>query len=213
MRQPIRVGLSLSLLIGALLVLHLRSSGEAVAIRKSLDSFPSALGVWQARGGVLLDAETLNVLKPKEYLLRRDQDPSGQSVWLFIAYWDSLRKGATPHSPRNCLPGAGWEPLEASMVTIPVPQPLTPITVNKYLIQKDRDQQVVLYWYQSQGRAIAGEVAARVQLVKNSIARHRTDGAIVRVSSPVYGSVQDTSDRLVRYVQAMYPALGYYLPD
>ena len=213
MKQPVQVGLSLSLLIGALLVLHLRSSGEAVPIRKNLDSFPSAVGAWQTRGGVLLDPETLNVLKPKEYLLRRDQDPSGQSVWLFIAYWDTLRKGATPHSPRNCLPGSGWEPLEASMITIPLPQPFTPITVNKYLVQKDREQQLVLYWYQSQGRAIAGEVAARVQLVKNSIARHRTDGAIVRVSSPVYGSVRDTSDRLVRYVQAMYPALGDYLPD
>ena len=213
MKQPVRVGLSLSLLIGALLVLHFRSPGEAVPIRKSLDSFPSAVGAWQARGGVLLEPEIVNVLKAKEYLLRRDQDPSGQSVWLFIAYWDTLRKGATPHSPKNCLPGDGWEPLEASMVTIPLPQPLTAIMVNRYLIQKDRDQQVVLYWYQSQGRTIAGEMAARVQLVKNSIARHRTDGALVRVSSPVYGSVQDTSDRLVSYVQAVYPVLGDYLPD
>ena len=124
-----------------------------------------------------------------------------------------MRKGATPHSPRNCLPGSGWEPLEASRVAISLPQPFEPILVNQYLIQKDRDQQVVLYWYQSQGKAIAGEMAARVQLVKNSIVRHRTDGALVRISSPVYGSVQDTSDRLVRYVQAMYPALGGYLPD
>jgi EpsI family protein len=198
MKQPVRVGLSLSVLIGALLVLHLRSPGEAVPIRKSLDSFPSAMGAWQAREGVLLEPEIQNLLKAKEYLMRRDQDPSGRSVWLFIAYWDTLRKGVTPHSPRNCLPGSGWEPLESS---------------NRYLIQKDRDQQVVLYWYQSHGRAIAGEMAARVQLVKNSIARHRTDGALVRVSSPVYGSVQDTSDRLVRYVQAMYPVLGDYLPD
>ena len=213
MKQPVRVGLSLSVLVGALLVLHLRSPGEAVPIRKSLDSFPSAVGDWQAREGVLLEQDILNVLKAKEYLMRRDQDPSGRSVWLFIAYWDTLRKGATPHSPRNCLPGDGWEPLEASMVTIPLPQLLTSITVNRYLIQKDRDQQVVLYWYQSQGRAIAGELAARVQLVRNSIARHRTDGALVRISSPVYGGVQETSDRLVRYVQAMYPALGDYLPD
>jgi EpsI family protein len=213
MKQPVRVALSLSVLIGALLVLHLRSPGEAVPIRKSLDTFPSAVGAWQAREGVLLEPEILNILKAKEYLLRRDQDPSGQSVWLFIAYWDTLRKGVTPHSPRNCLPGSGWEPLESSMVTIPLPQPLMPIMVNRYLVQKDRDQQVVFYWYQSQGRAIAGEMAARVQLVKNSIVRHRTDGALVRVSSPVYGSVQDTSDRLVKYVQAMYPVLGEYLPD
>jgi EpsI family protein len=99
------------------------------------------------------------------------------------------------------------------MVTIPLPQPLAPLTVNRYLIQKDRDQQLVFYWYQSQGKAIAGEMAARVQMIKDSIVRHRTDGALVRVSSPVYGSVQDTSDRLEKYIQAMYPVLGEYLPD
>jgi EpsI family protein len=71
----------------------------------------------------------------------------------------------------------------------------------------------VLYWYQAQGHAIAGELAARVEMVTNSMVRHRTDGALVRVSSPVYSSVQDTSDRLVRYIQALYPVLGDYLPD
>jgi len=213
MRQSVRVGLSLVLLIGALLVLHLRSSGEAVPIRKSLDGFPNTVGQWQAREGVLLDLDTLNVLRPKDYLMRRDQDPLGRSIFLFIAYWDSQRKGAQPHSPKNCLPGAGWEPLEASMVTVPLPRPFAPITVNRYLIQKDRDQQIVFYWYQSQGKAIAGELDARVQMVRDSVLRHRTDGALVRVSSAVYGSVQDTSDRLEKYIQAVYPLLSEYLPD
>ena len=213
MTQPIRVGVSLFLLVCAFPALHFRSSGEAVPIRKSLDSFPSAVGAWQAREGVLLDVDTLNVLRPKDYLMRRDQDPTGRSVFLFIAYWDSQRKGAQPHSPKNCLPGGGWEPLEASMVTIPLRHPFPPITVNRYLIQKDRDQQVVFYWYQSQGKATAGEMAARVQMMKDSIVRHRTDGALVRISSLVYGSARDTSDRLVKYIQAMYPVLGDYLPD
>jgi EpsI family protein len=213
MMQPLRIGLSLALLIGALLVLQLRSPGETVPIRKSLDSFPTAVATWQAREGALLELDTLSVLKPKDYLMRRDQDPSGKSLWLFIAYWDTQRKGAQPHSPRNCLPGGGWEPLEASRMTIALPQSLAPITVTRYLIQKDRDQQVVFYWYQSQGQAIAGELAARVAMMKNSIVRHRTDGALVRVSSPVYGGVQETSDRLVGYIQALYPILGEYLPD
>jgi EpsI family protein len=82
-----------------------------------------------------------------------------------------------------------------------------------YLIQKDRDQLLVLYWYQSQGKAIAGEPTTKVEMAKNSIMRHRTDGALVRVTSPIYQSVQETSDFLVRYVQALYPVLGEYLPD
>ena len=200
-------------MIGALLLLHLRSPSAAVPVRKPLDSFPTAVGQWQAREGVLLELDTLNALKAKDYLMRRDQDPSGLSVWLFIGYWDSQQKGAQPHSPRNCLPGGGWEPLENSRVTISLPQPFAPITVNWFLIQKDRDRQVVFYWYQSQGTATAGELAARIQMMKNSMMRHRTDGALVRVSSPVYGSVEDTSARLVRYIQAMYPILGQYLPD
>jgi EpsI family protein len=207
-----RVALSALLLAGALLALHLRPAGEAVPIRKPLDTFPGAVGGWQARAGAVFDPRILSVLKAKDYVLRRYQDPDGRSLYLFVGYWDSQRKGAQPHSPRNCLPGGGWEPLEASRVTIPLPAPLGPIVVNRYVIQKERDQQVVFYWYQSQGKATAGEMAARLEMLKSSITRHRTDGALVRVSSPVDRSVEDTSSRLVAYIQAMYPLLGDYLP-
>ena len=69
------------------------------------------------------------------------------------------------------MPGGGWEPIEASQVTIPLPAPYSPIVVNRYLIQKDRDQQVVLYWYQSQGKALADELTAKVEMVRSSIVR------------------------------------------
>ncbi len=213
MKPALRVALSLVLLVGALLVVQLRSSGEAVPIRKPLDDFPAALGNWQARGGAILEPGVLDVLKAKDYLMRRYEDRQGRNLWLFIGYWDSQRKGTQPHSPKNCLPGSGWEPLEAARVAIALPRPFAPITVNRYLIQKEREQQLVFYWYDAQGKAVAGEVAARVEMVKSSILRHRTDGALVRVSSPVYGSVAETANRLVSYIQAMYPVLGEYLPD
>lgn len=213
MKPALRVALSLVLLVGALLALQFRSSGEAVPVRKPLDDFPASLGDWQARGGAILEPGILDVLKAKDYLMRRYEDRTGRSLWLFIGYWDSQRKGAQPHSPKNCLPGGGWEPLEASRMMVALPRPFAPIPVNRYVIQKDREQQLVFYWYDAQGKAVAGEVAARVEMVKSSILRHRTDGALVRVSSPVYGSVSETSDRLVKYIQAMYPVLGEYLPD
>src|SRR5262245_4991422 len=211
--QSFRVGLSMLLLIGALLVLQLRSSGEAVPIRKPLDNFPTAVGAWQGREDTILEPDILNLLKAKDYLVRRYQDPAGRSLWLFIGYWDSQRKGAQPHSPKNCLPGGGWEPLEASRLTVALPRPYSPITVNRYLVQKGSDQQVVFYWYQSQGSSIASELEARVNMVKSSIVRHRTDGALVRVSSPVYDSVQQTSSSVVKYIEALYPILSEYLPD
>ena len=213
MSRPVRIVLSMTILIGALILLQVRSTGEAVPIRKSLDRFPNVIGGWQGAQGVVFDLDTLNVLKPKDYVMRRYVDAQGKGLWLFIAYWDSQRKGAQPHSPRNCLPGAGWEPLQSSLITIALPPPLGPITVNRYLIQKDQEQLLVFYWYQSQGQAIAGEVAAKVQMVKNSITRRRTDGALVRVLSPIYGNVQTTSDLVVGYLQHLYPVLGEYLPD
>jgi EpsI family protein len=213
MKAPGRVALSGALLVGALLAMQLRSSGEPVPIREPLDAFPEQLGHWQGHEGTIFDADTLNILKVKDYLVRRYVDPDGRSVWVYIGYWDTQRKGAQMHSPRNCLPGAGWEPLEASTVRIALPVPYGSIRANRYLIQKDQDQQLVIYWYQSQGRAMAGEVAARVELVRNAIVRNRTDGALVRLSSPIYGSVQETSDMLVDYARAMYPVLHAYLPD
>ncbi len=211
--KPGRLVLSAALLLGAFLVLQLRGTGEAVPVRQPLSEFPSSLDSWEGRPATTLDVEVLNILKVKDYLMRRYTDRSGKSLWLYIGYWDSQRKGAQPHSPRNCLPGGGWEPLEAKRIAIPLPDGQAPITVNRFVIQKDQYQQVVLYWYQSQGRAVAGEVAARVDMVRNALTRNRTDGALVRVSMPVYGSIADTSDALVRYVQAMYPVLGRYLPD
>jgi EpsI family protein len=213
MSQAGRVSVSLAILLGALLVLQLRSTGEAVPIRKPLDSFPATLGEWQARRGTIFSGDILATLKLTDYVMRDYGDGGGRSLNLYIGYWDTQRKGATIHSPKNCLPGAGWEPVEASFVTIPLPAPHPPIIVNRYLIQKDRNQQVVLYWYQSQGQVIAGEVPAKIAMVKSALARNRTDGAIVRVMSPVSGSAQEVSERLVAYVQALYPVLGDYLPD
>jgi EpsI family protein len=205
--------MSLAILLSALLVMHLRSTGEAVPIRKALDSFPTVLGEWQERGGTVLGGDILYQLRVTDYVMRDYVDGTGRGLNLYIAYWDTQRKGAQIHSPKNCLPGNGWEPVEASLVTISFRAPHPPITVNRYLIQKDREQLLVLYWYHAQGQVIAGEVSARVATVKGALVHNRTDAALVRVISPIYGSARETSERLVAYVQAMYPILGDYLPD
>jgi EpsI family protein len=208
-----RVILSCALLISALLFLQLRSYGEAVPIRKPLDAFPIVIGEWQGQESTIMEESVLNMLKLNDYMMRRYVDSSGLSLWLYIGYWDTQRKGAQMHSPKNCLPGAGWEPVEAERVSIPLGGLRESIVVNRYLIQKDHYQQLVLYWYQSQGQAVANEIDAKLQLVRNAIFRNRTDGALIRISSPVYGNVQETLERQVEYIQAMYPRLGEFLPD
>ena len=85
--------------------------------------------------------------------------------------------------------------------------------MNRYLIQKDNQMQITLYWFQTQGKAVAGELGAKIELVRNALLRNRTDGALVRLSSPVQGGVDQTTARMVAYVQALYPVLHEYLPD
>lgn len=213
MTPTVRVSISTALLVVALLILQLRSSGEAVPIRKSLDHFPVSLGSWQMRQDSALEPQTVDQLKVSDYLVRRYVHETGPSLWLYIGYWATQRKGADMHSPRNCLPAGGWEPIEASRIVIDVPAPHAPITVNRYVIQKDRSIQVVLYWYQTHGVAIASEVDAKIELVRGAITRNRTDGALVRVSSPVAGSIPATTERLVDYVRGIYPLLAEFLPD
>ncbi len=202
---------SLALIVGTLAFLQLRSTGEAIPLRRSLAMFPAALGEWQGREATLLDGDTLRLLRPTDYLVRRYADASGRSLWLYIGYWDSQRKGAQTHSPKNCLPGGGWEPLEVAQTTVPLADGRA-IPANRFVIQKDREQQVVLYWYQARGRALAGEVEARVDMVRSALFQNRTDGAVIRLSSPVYGTVAETTAWLVRYAQALDGVLGEYLP-
>ena len=226
MKQSYRILLSCLLLSGALVFLHFRSFGQVVPINKPLELFPLRMGDWQGQEGSLLGAQELSILQVRDYLMRRYVDETGQMIWLYIGYWDTQRRGAQMHSPKHCLPGGGWEPLEARRVSIPLVSapdtngdrnsldtPHKTIQVNHYVLQKDQAQQVVLYWYQAQGQVVASEIDAKLQLVKNAVLHNRTDGALIRLSSPVRGTPEATFARQLAYVQALYPVLAEFLPE
>ena len=204
---------SCGVLLGAAVYLHGFTHGERVPLRRSLDAFPTTVGVWKASQTVNLDDQVLDVLRPTDYLVRRYVDDAGRTAWLYIGYWDTQRKGAEIHSPKNCLPGGGWEPLEAKRVRIPIDGGDRAIDVNRYVLQNGPERMMALYWYQSQGRSVAGELDAKLELIRNSIFNNRSDGAIVRISSPVYGTVAQTSEILGSYAKSLYPFLSEFLPD
>lgn len=207
-----RWAVSTSLLAAVFVFLQFFTASELVPIRQSLDAFPIAAGGWRTVENTTLDDDMLRLLKLNDYLMRRYVDSDGQSLWLYIGYWETQRKGAQIHSPKNCLPGGGWEPLDSELERVAVGGSAS-IEVNRYVLQRGADQLLALYWFQSRGRAIAGEIDAKVELVRSAMFHRRSDGAIVRVTSPVVGSVAETSDSLVKFVQAIYPVLGRFLPD
>src|SRR5262249_31069263 len=162
-------------------------------------------GRWQGRESTILSDAILKELRPSDYLMRRYEDEAGRSLWLYVGYWETQRQGAQIHSPKHCLPGGGWEPLEARIVSVPVDRTEPPMKVNRYFLQRGSERSLVAYWYLAQGKPVASEVGAKVALVRNSILEHRSDGAIVRVSSPVYGTVAETWGWFIDYIQVMYP--------
>jgi EpsI family protein len=184
-----------------------------VPIHKPLAELPQTIGGWQGRADATLEPDILAILKLNDYVMRDYIDMTGHNIWLYVGFWETQRKGAQIHSPKHCLPGGGWEPLEASLVRISFEGEPQGIVVNRYVLQKETNRQVVTYWYQSQGQVMAKEIDVKLQLIKNAIVRNRTDGALIRLTSPVTTTVEEAFTRQVEYIRALRPLLREFLPQ
>jgi len=186
---------------------------ELVPKSEKLRSFPAAFGPWQSKD-VPIEADALAVLGPGDFLNRLYFEPgSSEPVSLFIAYFPSQKAGDTIHSPKNCLPGAGWTFSESGTAQIPIGGG-KPITVGRYVISKGNNHQLVFYWYQAHGRSVVSEYWAKFYLVADSIRLNRTDGSLVRIITP-FSSKEDSEAaeaRLVGFGQQIMSVLDGYIP-
>lgn len=180
-----------------------------------LASFPAELSGWQMARDYPVEKEIQEVLKADDILNRAYIGPAADAeVLFFVAYFKTQRTGATPHSPKNCLPGSGYEPVETpATVSIDVAGRAAPLVVNRYVVARGEDKMVVLYWYQSHNRIIANEFSAKFWLIADSIRYRRSDTALIKVQVPLRGSDSEAGARLAAaFVQAAYPALARQLP-
>lgn len=199
----------------ALFMANARES-EAPIKRTSFASFPMTIDGWRAVNDPPMDADVLKVLGVDDYLSRAYYNADGAGVGLYMGFYGSQRQGDTIHSPLNCLPGAGWEPLSEGRATITnAGGPGVDIEVNRYVVRKGLDRQMVLYWYQSHGRVVASEYKSRLLLISDAIRLNRTDGSMVRVIAPIpVGSDGRDAERLATdFVRALFPQLTGYIPS
>jgi EpsI family protein len=192
-----------------------RAAGDEVAApRQALAELPRAVGPWTESMDVPLDREVRDVLGVDDYINRTYVNAAAQPVNLYIGYYASQRQGDTIHSPQNCLPGAGWQPVEGGQTALDVDG--RRLTVNRYVIQKGIDRQVVLYWYQGRGRVVANEYANKFWLMLDAARLHRSDGALVRVVAPVTrsanGSLAGADAATAEFTRAIFPRLSAFLP-
>lgn len=189
---------------------------EIVPLRRPLAEVPLGLDAWEGRDLPRLSADILQVLGADDYLNRMYVRQSRDVVSLYVGFYQSQRNGDTIHSPMNCLPGAGWQPMTTAAVEVPLSDGSAAIHAKRVLIQKGPDRQVVLYWYQSHGRSIANEYVSKAYMIYDAFRLNRSDAALVRVVSPVLSSESSEDpalQRAVDFVQAFAPRIERFLPS
>jgi EpsI family protein len=206
---PARVVTILLVLQGALLYSSIRP--EAVVPGQPLRDLPRTLGSWEFVQDGVVDQETLDVLQADD-LVNRQYHRGPLFAGLFVAAFLSQRSGKAPHSPKNCLPGAGWTPISDAKVKLEVGE-AAPIEVNRYIIASGEQRSLVMYWYQSRDRVVAGEFEAKFWVMADAIRYNRTDTALVRVVVPVLDKDEDSAERQAAdFVRSFFPVLKQYLP-
>ncbi|HXJ95352.1 MAG TPA: EpsI family protein [Terriglobia bacterium] len=181
---------------------------------KDVTDFPAVVGDWQGGEPLPFDADTLRILGPGHFLERRYERPGTPLVDLLLEYFPSQRTGDTMHSPKHCLPGAGWEPTQSSVAQLTDPDGRS-VGVNFYVIARGEQKQIVLYWYQAHGRVVASEYWAKFYLVWDAIRLNRTDGSMIRVITAVEPgeTVENARGRAVGFAEEVMPMLGSYIPS
>jgi EpsI family protein len=172
---------------------------------------------WEIAGYTASDldvsAEELEVAGTTSHLLRAYRAPSAATPFftLYVGYHDSQAQGRTLHSPRNCLPGAGWEALQHQTQTVDTP--VGRLVVARYLVQRGADRALVFYWYQGRGRVESGEYAVKYQLLRDAALRGRSEEALVRVMVPIAGDVEPSVNLARDVTGVVVPALFRALPE
>ena len=169
------------LLLGTTLLSGLTARRVAEPLAVPLDQIDSKIGAWTAAGDQTLPAPTLHALAAASYLVRTYRKDQSQ-LDLFIAFYAQQRAGESMHSPKHCLPGAGWEIWKHDSAFIPVHG--RQVQINKYSIQNAGARMLMFYWYQSKTRIVASEYLGKILLAEDTILSGHTAGSIVRIMLP-----------------------------
>ena len=184
---------------------------EAIPAGRPLSQLPKELGRWSLVQEGLVDAETQAVLRADD-TLNRFYGNGKEGANLFVAAFRSQREGKAPHSPKNCLPGSGWVPLESREVSVDSGAD-APIIVNRYIVAQGDNRSLVLYWYQSRDRVVASEYMAKFWVVADAMRLNRTDTALVRVVVPIHDRDDVAATQIAEdFVRSFYAELRHYLP-
>ena len=200
--------------IGSLVTMATPQREHQHPVRKNFSDFPLETGQWKGRS-VPLEKIYLDVLKLDDYMLADFVGAGNQPVNFYVSYYASQADGNSAHSPRDCLPGDGWVVGEIAARDLPgVMFNGKPLRVNRAVIQKGEPKQLVYYWFQQRGRNLTGEYAVKLYIFWDALMRNRSDGAMVRLVTPLGAgeSVESADGRLQKFAAEVVPALSEFVP-
>ena len=201
------------LVVGGVFINWFQQRGEVVVDRKPLSQMAASLGEWRQKGSeIRFDASTESVLGATDYTMREYTASNGQFANLYVGYYASQRTGATYHSPQNCLPGAGWVMTQPELVEIKTESGKA-FTANKYIIENGIYNEVLIYWYQGRGQAEASEYRDKINTVRDSVLRRRSDGAMVRVMTAVGNNEAESTAAAIDLAARAADKLSDFVPE
>jgi EpsI family protein len=194
-----------ALLLAAGALRHVLAASEPTAV--DLSALPIALGQWQGAAAPPLDDAVVRALAADSYINRTYAAADGVPIGLYVAFYGGQKPGDSIHSPLNCLPGTGWEPIAISTIWLARPDGASG-AVRRMIVRKDDQRDLVLYWYQVHGRMIASEWNSKLHLLVDGVRLHRTDAALVRIAVPVSESAVAAEARAASFARALLPPLS-----
>lgn len=213
MRSP-RFWTVVVLLVATALILQARGNTDRIPVSEPLSRLPQTID-GRVGNDVLIDQETLDVLGKGDFLSRvYARDGQSPPIGLFIGYFPTQRTGVTIHSPKHCLPGAGWA-FESSQYVDVKDANGKAHPVGEYIIANGENRQFVIYWYEAHGRSVANEYMAKIYMVADAMRLNRTDGALVRVVTSINATegTNIAKGRAEAFVAQLTPMLPRFIPE
>jgi EpsI family protein len=201
-----------ALMLAAFLYVKFMNHGQEMLPSQPFSTFPKTIDHWKGTEQ-FFSQEIYDAVGVDDSVLVDYLNPSGKSVQVYIGYYRSQRKGDLIHSPKNCMPGSGWEITRTSMEDLTVSNEKSIRIINLDL-EKGPQKMIVLYWFHSRGRIINSEYKQKIYLVWDSIFRNRTDGSFVRLISTVdKESEEETLNTMKTFAAQLLPILDDYIPQ
>jgi EpsI family protein len=213
--RPPQFIVAIAVLSGTLILSQGVDFRERIPIKKSFDQFPVQFGEWRGSRQTM-EQKFIDELDLSGYVIIDYKNRQKKEVNFYVAYYESQRKGESIHSPATCLPGSGWIFSKAGSTRVPIPGYSEGfILVNRAFMTKDGNKQISYYWFPQRGRILTNLYESKIFTFWDALTKQRTDGALVRIITPVYDSenVAEADARLQGFTREIVFLLSEFIPS